>query len=155
MAGVAIPAVALAACATPAPSADQTKVLHIESQVSNAVLVGVWDRGGSAEPYLNVIHGCGSRLDLAVGGEIPISDDWVIGLYVDPTGQLDAGVPASSGDLTELLPSTSIIWSRGDIKTADLPEWVTVTSTETVQANLPTTAPSLDPCPSYAPPTEP
>ncbi len=155
MAGVAILAMALAACATPAPSVDLVNVLHIESQVSNAVLIGVWDRGGTAEPYLNVIHGCGSRLDLAVGHEIPVSDDWTIGLYVDPTGQLDAGVPASSGDLTELLPSVSIIWSRGDITAANLPEWVTVTSTETVQANRPATDPTLDPCPSYAPVTDP
>ena len=155
MAGVAILAVALAACANPAPSVDPVRVLHLESQVSDAVLVGVWDRGGTAEPYLNVIHGCGSRLDLDEGRELPISDDWLIGLYVDPTGQLDAGVPTSSGDLTELLPSVSIIWSRGDITAANLPEWVTVTSTETVQGNLPPAEPTLDPCPSYAPPPEP
>jgi hypothetical protein len=121
----------IVACApsTPSPSIDASRALHIVSRVSNAVSVHA---AGMADdpPYEDVLQPCDREVVLTAGREIPATDAWSIGLIFDPLGAFDAEVAGWSGDrdtMPEPAPAqASILWSRGDIATADLPAWVIV-----------------------------
>lgn len=138
--------VAIAACAAPNPSVE-TRVLHLESRISQAVAVSVSDQGGEHE-YATALRPCGGRLDLTVGREIPAEGDWLIFLLIDPSGSLDAAAAAYSGDPHDLpgnytgLP----IWSSGEIPSSDLPKWISVGETDTVLADAASSSPVSSPC---------
>jgi len=146
MASIGVAVVALAACGAPNPSVE-TRVLHLESRVSQAVVVSVSDRGGE-HLYETGLRPCGGRLDLTVGREIPAEGDWLIYLLIDWSGRFDADVAASTGDPHDLPGNYTVlpIWSRGDIPSSDLPKWVSVGATDTVLADAPVSNPISTPC---------
>ena len=117
----------IVACApsTPSPSIDASRALHVVSRVSNAIAIQ------AGEPsYHDVLQACGGEVALTAGREIPATGAWSIGLIFDPLGAFDAQVAGWNGDrdtMPEPAPAqASILWSRGDIPTADLPAWVIV-----------------------------
>lgn len=119
------------ACAPsmPSPSIDASRALHVVSRVSNAIAIQAAGAVDDA-PYEDVLQPCGGEVVLAAGREIPATGAWSIGLIFDPLGAFDAEVAGWSGDrdtMPEPAPAqASILWSRGDIPTADLPAWVIV-----------------------------
>jgi hypothetical protein len=137
----------LAACSAPTPSIDATRVLHLESRVSQAIMVSVSERGGDLG-YQTALRPCGGRLDLTVGREIPAGDDWLIFLSYDPTGSYDAALADWTADPHDLTGNftASIVWSRGDIRAAALPAWVTVMPNDTRLESAPPTNVVVAPC---------
>jgi hypothetical protein len=109
----------------PSPSIDASRALHVVSRVSNAIAIQ------AGEPsYRDVLLPCGGEVVLTSGREMPATGAWSIGLIFDPLGAFDGQVAGWSGDrdtMPEPAPAqASILWSRGDIATADLPAWVIV-----------------------------
>jgi hypothetical protein len=143
---IGLAVVAVAACAAPNPTVE-TRVLHLESRISQAVAVTVEDPDGNHD-YVTALRPCGARLDLTVGREIPAQGEWLIFLLIDPSGSLDAAVAGYSGDPHDLpghytgLP----MWWRGDIPSSDLPEWITVGETDAVLSDAPVSSPISTPC---------
>jgi hypothetical protein len=149
----------VAGCAGPTPTIDATRVLHLENRVSQALLVSVNARGGGSD-FSTAIRPCGGRLDLTVGREIPIGDDWLIFLSYDRTGIFDQELSQWRGDPSAMPGNVtvSIVWSRGDIRTVDLPKWVTMTPEAVRFDTAPPADPLIPPCgdlpsPGSAPPS--
>jgi len=78
IAGIGLAVIAAAACAAPKPAVE-TRVLHLESRISQAVAVSV-ENGDGKHAYETALRPCGGRLDLMVGREIPAEGDWLITL---------------------------------------------------------------------------
>ena len=146
-AGIALIVASVAACATPGPTSDPSRVLHLENRVRQAVIVSVAPRGGG-QGFETALRPCGGRLDLTVGHEIPTGDDWRIGLGYDPSGSFDVALEEWTGDPHDLPGSfdVSILWSRGDIRTTDLPKWVTVMPDNTRFDTTPPSDALVPPC---------
>jgi hypothetical protein len=146
IAAVGFAIVAVAACAAPKPSVE-TRVLHLESRISQAVAVSVEDQDGNHD-YVTALRPCGGRLDLTVGRELPAEGEWLIFLLIDPSGSLDAAVAAYSGDPHDLpgdytgLP----IWWSANIPSPDLPKWITVGESDAVLTDAPASSPMSMPC---------
>ncbi len=148
--------VAVAACATPGPTIDPTRVLHLENRANQAVVVSV-DARGDDTPFETAIRPCGGLLDLTVGHEIPTGDDWRIGLAYDPSGSFDSALAAWTADPHDMPGNfdVAILWSRGDIRTADLPKWVTVMPDGTRFEATPPSGALIPPCGDLPPPEAP
>ena len=146
MASLGLAVVVLAACAAPKPSVE-TRVLHLENRVSQAVIVSVSGRD-SQHLYETGLRPCGGRLDLTVGREIPAEGEWLLFLLIDASGRFDADVAAHSGDPHDLPGNYTAlpIWSRGDIPSSDLPKWISVGETDIVLASAPVASPISTPC---------
>ena len=155
IAGIGLAVIAAAACAAPKPSVE-TRVLHLESRISQAVAVSV-ENGDGKHDYETALRPCGGRLDLMVGREIPAEGDWLIFLLIDPSGSLDAAVAANAGDPHDLpgnytgLP----IWWSSEIPSSDLPKWISVGETDTVLDAAPGSSPIGTTCPARALETSP
>lgn len=138
-----------AACTAPSPSVDLVHVLHLDSRISQAVVVSVTGVDGQHE-YLTALRPCGGALDLAVGREIPADGDWIIALSIDASGQFDRDLAAWTGDPHAMPGQYSVlpIWSSMEIHAADLPKWVSVGTTDPILADAPAAGPIQTPCPT-------
>lgn len=125
---------AAGACSSPAPTPtlDATKVLHFENRTSTAVIVEVAGRDAADQPgYDSAVRPCGGKLDLTAGvGGFPASG-WVVYLTIDRSGAFDSALArwtADPHDMPGTFTGTEILWSRGDIATSSLPQWITITT---------------------------
>ncbi|MBI3752410.1 MAG: hypothetical protein HY263_12220 [Chloroflexi bacterium] len=115
--------------------------------MSAAIIVSVGPRDGG-QSYETAIRPCGGRLDLIVGREIPTGDDWLVFLSYDSSRAFDAALAGWTGDPHDLPGKYTVlpIWSRGDIRVADLPKWVTVTPDDTQIGTTPAAGTVVPPC---------
>jgi hypothetical protein len=150
---IALLVASLDACTSPGPSINATRVLHLESRVSQALVVSVSQRGGD-QKFNTGLRPCGGRLDLTVGREIPVGDDWLIFLSYDPTGSFDAALAEWTADPHDLPGNFTVspVWSRGDIRAGALPMWVTVTPDATRLETMPPADSLVPPCDGLASP---